>query len=120
MDPRADIFSLGAMLYQMVTGRSPFSDATENVEPLPASGAHLGLGRQVLGQHLDRHLAAEPRVAGPVDLAHAARAERPDDLVGSETCLRGENGYRPALDGFQSRTSVIGWRSICCCRGSSV
>ena len=33
-------------------------------------------------KHLDRHLAAQPRVARPVDLAHAARAERREDLVG--------------------------------------
>jgi hypothetical protein len=35
-------------------------------------------------QHLHCDLAAEPRVLGAVDLAHAARAERGDDLVGTE------------------------------------
>ena len=34
------------------------------------------------GQHLDRHLAAEARVTGAVDLAHAARPDRGHDLVG--------------------------------------
>ena len=29
----------------------------------------------VAGEHLHRHRAAEPQVGGPVDLAHAARAE---------------------------------------------
>ena len=43
-----------------------------------------GFADQVLGQHLDRHVAAEPRVLGAVDLAHAARAERGDDFVGTE------------------------------------
>ena len=32
-------------------------------------------------QHLDRHLAPEPGVAGAVHLAHASRAERREDLV---------------------------------------
>ena len=48
------------------------------------AGAHLGVGRQVLGQHLDRDVAPEARVARAVHLAHAAGAERGDDLVGSE------------------------------------
>ena len=36
------------------------------------------------GQDLDRHLAAEPRVRGPVDLAHAAAAEAASDFVRTE------------------------------------
>ena len=32
--------------------------------------------RQLGRQDLDRDLASEPRVPGPVDLAHPARAER--------------------------------------------
>ena len=35
-------------------------------------------------QDLDGHSPVQPRVAGAVDLAHAARAERPDDLVRPE------------------------------------
>ena len=35
-------------------------------------------------QDLDRDLAPEPRVARAVHLAHAAGAERRDDLVGAE------------------------------------
>ena len=41
-----------------------------------------------VGQHLDRHVALEPRVPRPVDLAHPARAERRDDLVGTEASSR--------------------------------
>ncbi len=47
------------------------------LEPAP----HLGVGRDVRGHHLDRHVAIEPRVAGPIDLAHAARTDGLDDLV---------------------------------------
>ena len=48
------------------------------------AGAHLGVRGQVRRQHLDRHVAPEPRVVGAIDLAHAARAERGEDLVGTE------------------------------------
>ena len=61
-----------------------------------------GLVRQPLGgQHLDRHLAAEARVAGAVHLAHAARAEGPEDLVRAE--------LRPGSEahGDQRKFSII-------------
>ena len=45
----------------------------------------LWMRRQILRQHLDRHLAPELRVARAVDLAHAARTERGDDLIESES-----------------------------------
>ena len=44
-------------------------------------------------QDLDRDVAREPRVARPVHLAHAARAEGPDDLVGGEPRPGGQ-GHR--------------------------
>ena len=44
----------------------------------------------MLGQYLDRDVATEPRVAGTIHLAHAARAERRDDLVGAEANARGQ------------------------------
>ena len=42
------------------------------------------IGRQPLRQDLDGHLAFEPRVAGQVDLAHAAGAKAGVDFVGTE------------------------------------
>src|SRR6185369_12405897 len=39
---------------------------------------------QVRGEHLDRDVAPEAGVLRPVDLSHAPRADRGDDLVGSE------------------------------------
>ena len=50
----------------------------------------LGIGRQRRGQHLDRDVAPEPRVAGAIDLAHSTRAERRDDLVGTQARSGGE------------------------------
>jgi hypothetical protein len=43
--------------------------------------AQLGRGREMGRKHLDRHVAPEARIAGAVDLAHAAGAERAEDLV---------------------------------------
>ena len=39
---------------------------------------------------LDRHVAAEPDIPGAIDLTHAARAERRDDLVRAEAGTRRE------------------------------
>ena len=44
----------------------------------------LRIGREARRQHLDGDVAAEARIAGPIDLAHAAGAEQRDDLVGPE------------------------------------
>ncbi len=41
----------------------------------------LGVRGECVGQHLDGDLAAQLDVARPVDLAHAARPERREDLV---------------------------------------
>ena len=51
----------------------------------------LGIGGEVLGQHLDGDVASEPRVPRPIDLAHPARAERRQDLVGAEAGAGGES-----------------------------
>ena len=40
------------------------------------------VGRECRGQNLDRNITSEPRIACTVDLAHAARAEQRQDLVG--------------------------------------
>ena len=49
-----------------------------------------GFDERCWRQHLDRDLASEPRVAGAIHLAHAAGAERGDDLVGAEAGTGGE------------------------------
>ena len=45
------------------------------------AGQAVGVLGQRLGQDLDRHVSIKPLVVGPVDLSHAARAERRGDLV---------------------------------------
>ncbi len=60
-----------------------FSDAESvglALEPRQA----IGIGRELVRQHLDRDVAVQLRVAGAVDLAHAAGAEGGGDLEGAE------------------------------------
>ena len=50
------------------------------LEPLP----HLVVARETRRKHLDRDVPPEPRVPRAPDLAHPARAEEGEDLVGSQ------------------------------------
>ncbi len=54
--------------------------------------------RDDLGQNLDGHVAAQPRVPGPVDLTHSPRAQGCEDFVGAETGARAD--CHEALTGF--------------------
>jgi len=54
------------------------------------AGEGVGVLRDLVGQHLDRHVTLEPRVPRPINLAHSARAERNNDLVWPEARARGE------------------------------
>ena len=44
----------------------------------------IRIRRDLARQDFDRDVAADARIAGPVDLAHAARTEGVDDFVGAE------------------------------------
>jgi serine/threonine protein kinase len=67
------------------------------------AGAALGVGGDAGGEHLDRHLAPEPRVPRPEDLPHPSRTEGSDDLVGPEPrpCLE---CHAPAYFAWSART----------------
>ncbi len=54
------------------------------LEPLQRDG----VARQVVGQDLDGHLATKPYVSRAVDLPHASRAERRENLVGPQASTR--------------------------------
>ena len=47
----------------------------------PEAGQALWIGGDVGGQNLERDIAAEPVIVGPIHLAHAAAAKRGDDPV---------------------------------------
>jgi hypothetical protein len=63
--------------------------------PLEAS-TPIWVGRDRVGQDFNRHIAAEPRVARPVDLAHTPGAESGDYLVRAKACAGGE-GQTPLI-----------------------
>ena len=50
------------------------------------------------GEHLERDVASERRVVGPVDLAHAAAADQADDAK-----VAGEGVARPPPVGVRAR-----------------
>jgi hypothetical protein len=50
----------------------------------------IGITGSGCRQNLDRHIAAKPRVAGPVHLAHASGADQGRDFVGAQPCSRCE------------------------------
>ena len=54
----------------------------------------LGVIGKLLGKHLDRNLAAEAQVFRPVHLAHAAGAERRENLVSIEESSRDQGHAR--------------------------
>ena len=63
----------------------------------------LGIRRGRRVQHLDRHVALQPRIARPIHLAHSASAERAEDFVRAEMNARRKR--QCAI--HQSRASII-------------
>ncbi len=59
-------------------------------------------------QDLHRDVPLQPNVAGPVDLSHAARADRRDDLVRSEPGTGGKAHFSRARGGWYRRKSPGG------------
>jgi serine/threonine protein kinase len=98
VDGRSDIFSLGVVLYAMVTGHSPFhgNSATTvcfkvvNRDPVPASAFDLDLPR-TLDAVILRTLAKDPadRYQRGADLAHDLRELRLQYRPGSTTTSLG-------------------------------
>ena len=62
----------------------------------------VGVGGEQRRQHLDRDLALEPLVARAVHLSHASRADRREDLVGTELGAGAQRHFTP-LDQVEVR-----------------
>lgn len=60
------------------------------LEPLE----RIAVLRQMVGQHLEGHVAIEPRVARAIDLAHAPGAKQRRDFVGAEPAANGKRHVR--------------------------
>jgi len=93
-DPRSDLFSLGVVLYQMATGRHPFTGASAartmsailNDTPPPVAQANAGLPDR-LGQIVARCLEKEPgsRPGSALDVLRALEALRDRPPVAGRT-----------------------------------
>jgi hypothetical protein len=70
----------------------------------PDAAAALRVAGHEAWQQLDRDVALEAGVAGAVDFAHPAGAERREDLVRADTCA-GRQHERRALDATTDETS---------------
>ena len=74
-----------------------------------------GIGRVRRRKHLDRDVAAQPSIAGAVDLAHPAAADQRNDLVRADERTRGDQwqaGQPQPQETLRAQTFRIGRRQV--------
>jgi Tol biopolymer transport system component len=110
VDPRTDIFALGAVLYEMVTGRRAFEgDSSASLIAAIMTGARAPVmvlapsTPPAIGRLIDRCLAKDPedRWQSAGDLAYALRSARDGDAGATASA-----GRRPRRSGWWSAVPV--------------
>ena len=74
----------------------------------------IGIERKPLGQHLQRDIPIEFRVASAIHLPHGARPERREDLIGAnaDTCCE-DRARRGVVRGHQlGRERIVEHRAM--------
>ena len=89
-----------AGVFDTVHGRNPrMVQRREGARFALEASPAIGVLRDRVGQHLDGHVALQPRIAGTIHLAHTPCAERADDLVGANP--------RPGDQAHRATRSII-------------
>ncbi len=105
LDGRADLFSLGVVLYEMLTGEKPFGgDSISSVlyrivhEPPKDAGVRLDRVPPPLATFLERALAKNPEDRFPDGAAFAAALRRGGEAAGATTLRTAPSTGRRAVE----------------------
>ena len=81
----------------------------------------VGVRGERVGEHLDRHVPLQPRVARAIDDTHPARSQRSDDLVGPDAGAGAERHAQclGAAEGVSLTSASAAWNAGRCSKRST-